>query len=364
MEIQKMQNEIERLSHVNQLILDSVAEGIYGIDLNAKVILWNKAAESLTGYAITDFESDNLHNLIHHTNREGEHIPLQQCPVYHALNSGENLFIKDDIFWRKDGSYFPVEYTANPMIEQGKHVGMVITFRDMTEKKKTDEILLQWEKLSLVGQMAAGVAHEIRNPVTSLKGFFQLMRANKEYNDSYFDIMDSEFNRIESIIKELLMFSKPHESHYTNQKIASLIEEVIMLMEPQALIKNINIATDYDTSSEAMVYCIEHQLKQVFINLIKNALEAMENGGTIVIKVQHINDEFLIQVTDDGAGIPDDVIEKLGEPFYSTKENGTGLGLMVTNNIIKNNHQGAIHVESQLGKGTTFTVRLPNFENM
>ncbi|RXJ04352.1 PAS domain S-box protein [Anaerobacillus alkaliphilus] len=181
--------EIERLSQINQLILDSVAEGIYGIDLNAKVIFWNKSAEILTGYKIEDFENDNLHDLIHHTNPAGEHVPVVECPVYHALNNGTSLYVTDDIFWRKDGTSFPVEFTIKPMVEKGTQVGTVITFRDITEKLQTEELILQWEKLSMVGQMAAGVAHEIRNPLTSLKGFLQLMKSNKVFNDQYYDIM-------------------------------------------------------------------------------------------------------------------------------------------------------------------------------
>jgi PAS domain S-box-containing protein len=177
--------ELQRANHINQLILDSVAEGIYGIDLNAKVIFWNQSAENLTGYTIEDFETYNLHDLIHHTDKNGNHVPIHMCPVYHALNNGSKLFVNDDIFWKKDGTSFPVEYTVNPMFENGKHVGTVITFRDMTEKMKNEELLLQWEKLSLVGKMAAGIAHEIRNPLTTVKGFLQLISTNPTIDQQY-----------------------------------------------------------------------------------------------------------------------------------------------------------------------------------
>jgi len=352
------ESEMERLNHINQMILDSVAEGIYGIDLNAKVIFWNKAAEELTGFTMKDFEHDNLHDLIHHTNPQGEHVPLHQCPVYHALNSGESLFVKDDIFWKKDGTSFPVEYTVKPMFEKGHFAGTVITFRDMTEKKQTEEILLKWEKMSLIGQMAASVAHEIRNPMTSLKGFIQLMKSTKEFNQNYFDIIDSEIHRIDTIIQELLMFSKPQKVSYKKLDIKELIYQVVILMEPQAITKNISILQDVDCSP-VEVYCIEHQLKQVFMNLIKNAIEAMDNGGNININVFQKDQEVKIKIIDNGPGMTQDTIKKLGEPFYSTKKSGTGLGIMVTNNILKNNHQGTLHVESMLGYGSTFTITLP-----
>ncbi|MDT8858846.1 ATP-binding protein [Alkalihalobacillus sp. MEB130] len=355
----ELKNEVEKLHSLNQLILDSVAEGIYGIDLEANVIFWNKAAEELTGFSMSDFQENNLHNLIHHTNQQGEHVPLTDCPVYHALISGESLFVEDDIFWKKDGTSFPVEYTIKPMQEQGKHVGTVITFRDMSEKIKTEEMLAEWEKLLVVGQMSAGIAHEIRNPITSLKGFVQLMKESKQLNEEYFDIMDSEFNRIETIIKELLMFSKPQKTSFKQHDIKDLVSQVVLLMEPQAVMKNIRLVTNWQSCESVYISCLDHQIKQVFINLIKNAMEAIESDGEIVLTITTGQKEVTITVKDDGPGISPDHVEKLGQPFYSTKESGTGLGMMVTTNIIKNNHRGSLEVESEVGKGTVFEVRLP-----
>ena len=356
--VDNLQNEIEKLHHINQLVLDSVAEGIYGIDLEANVIFWNKAAEELTGFSITDFKSNNLHELIHHTNNKGEHVPIHQCPVYHALKDGESLFIEDDLFWRKDGSSFPVEFTVNPMLEKNHHVGTVITFRDMTEKKKTEAILQEWEKLSLVGQMSAGIAHEIRNPITSLKGFVQLIRSHNEFKEEYFNIMDSEFNRMESIIQELLSFSKPQLTNYQKHDLNQLILQVVMLMEPHATLKNIEIKTNLP-STPIFITCIDHQIKQVLINLVKNALEAIMDKGTISIKLNKQDSKAILQVRDDGMGMTAEQIEKVGNPFFSTKNSGTGLGMMITNNIIKHNHQGTLEIQSELKKGSTFTIKLP-----
>lgn len=353
---QDMKDQVEKLNHVNQLILDSVAEGIYGINLEAKVIFWNKSAEWLTGYTMEDFEQHNLHELIHHTNPRGEHVPVHQCPVYHALNGGESMFVKDDIFWRKDGTSFPVEYTVKPMIEKGEHVGSVITFRDMTEAHQTTAMMLEWEKVSLVGNMAAGIAHEIRNPLTSLKGFLKLIQSKPEAVAQYAPIMDSEFDRIEAIIHELLMFSKPQISQYQHHDLKELLEQIILLMEPQALIRNIHIVTNMES---AMVDGIDHQLKQAFLNLIKNAIESMDQGGTIEISLQRRVKEAYIQIKDQGCGIPREILGKLGEPFFSTKETGTGLGLMVTFNIIENNHHGSITIESTPMHGSSFTITLP-----
>ncbi|GAE27208.1 two-component sensor histidine kinase [Halalkalibacter wakoensis JCM 9140] len=350
--------ELEKATSLNQLILDSVAEGIYGIDLQANVIFWNKAAEQLTGFSITDFEYENLHDLIHHTDKEGKHVPLTDCPVYHALNTGESLLVEDDIFWRKDGTSFPVEYTIKPMIEDGQNVGTVITFRDVTEKRKTEQLLEEWEKLSLVGQMSAGIAHEIRNPITSLKGFVQLLHQSKDFKAEYFQIMDAEFNRIETIIKELLMFSKPQKANFCERDVKDIMRHVVLLMDPQAMMKNIQLKTVWD-HTDAVVSCLDHQLKQVFINLIKNAMEAIVSDGEVVIRIDQDEEDVTIKVSDNGPGMSPEMIAKIGEPFFSTKESGTGLGMMVTKNIIQNNHHGSFHVESEVDKGTTFTIRLP-----
>ncbi len=353
-----IQNELEKANHINQLILDSVAEGIYGIDLQANVVFWNKAAENLTGYLITDFAYSNLHDLIHHTNKDGQHVPLTDCPVFHALTNGESMFIEDDIFWHKNGTSFPVEYTVKPMLEKGKHVGTVITFRDVTERKKTEQLLQEWEQLAFLAQMSAGIAHEIRNPLTSLKGFMQLIKSNKQWNEHYFDIMDMEFNRIESIIKELLTFSKPQLSDYKEVNIKELLDQVIVLMQPQAIMKNITIESLYESPFYRME-CIEHQVKQVFINIVKNAIEAMHKSGKITIGLRKDQEEYEITVTDEGPGMTQETIDRLGEPFFTTKKEGTGLGLMVTNNIIKNQHQGSLQIKSEVNKGTQFIIRFP-----
>lgn len=314
-----LQDELEKLHGINQLILDSVAEGIYGIDLNAKVIFWNKAAERLTGYVLEDLKHQNLHDLIHHTNSNGEHVHVHDCPVFHALNNGESLFIEDDIFWHKNGASFPVEFTVKPMLEKGRHIGSVITFRDMTEKLKTKEILQEWEKLSLVGQMSAGIAHEIRNPITSLKGFVQLIKADRELKEEYFEIMDSEFNRMETIIQELLTFSKPQRINYNECDLNELVQQVLVLMQPQAILKTSMIKANLE-SSPVVILCIEHQIKQVLINLIKNALEAISENGTIVINVIQQKESVLLQVIDNGSGISAKQLKEIGKPFYTTKK--------------------------------------------
>ncbi|WP_216829340.1 PAS domain S-box protein [Alkalihalobacterium elongatum] len=353
------EKEINKLNQIHQLILDSITDGIYGIDLDANLIFWNKAAEQMVGYAKEELDKSNLHDLVHHTNKQGNQIPVSTCPVFKALKEGKTIHVTNDIFWRKDGSSFDVEYTTNPILDSGggEYIGSVITFRDITEIKKTKEILQKSEKLSLVGQMAAGIAHEIRNPLTSLKGFLQLIQSGETDNQLYYKIMNEEFNRIELILNELLLLAKPNATSLCEKNIISVLDQVIAILQPQCNIHNVQTNFTYE-AEKILVYCDDNQLKQVFINLIKNAIDAMPTGGKISLEVELENEHVIIRIKDEGIGIPEEKIASIGRPFFSTKENGTGLGLMISFGIIEN-HNGKVFVNSKENQGTTFTITLP-----
>ncbi|GGD86726.1 ATP-binding protein [Paenibacillus nasutitermitis] len=241
----------------------------------------------------------------------------------------------------------------------GETVFQVIV-RDISERKKNEELLINSEKLYVAGQLAAGIAHEIRNPLTSLKGFLQLLASGRQNNKNYFDIMKSELSRIESIVSELLMLSKPQIYELSHKDIRHIMNETVTLLEAQALLHNIEM--ELNTGEEPLwIRGVENQLKQVFINVVKNAIEAMIDGGRIRIQCFRQGDQITVRIEDCGPGIPDEQMAKIGQPFYTTKEKGTGLGLMVSYKIV-DNHQGSIHVTSSLGEGTTFEIVLPYCE--
>jgi PAS domain S-box-containing protein len=230
--------------------------------------------------------------------------------------------------------------------------------RDITAlKSQTDELILKSDKLSLVGQLAAGIAHEIRNPLTSLRGFIQLLQYKSEDNQDYCEIMLSELDRINLIVGEFLILAKPQMVQFNKKDVNQIIRHVVTLIGTQAIMNNIHL--DYKLATNLpTISCEENQLKQVIINLIKNSIEAMPKGGTITVETgMHDNDNIFIKVSDEGQGIPKDMLTKLGEPFYTTKEHGTGLGLMVCYKIIEN-HLGQLRVDSTLNEGTTFDIIL------
>ncbi|MEC1956417.1 ATP-binding protein, partial [Bacillus anthracis] len=233
---------------------------------------------------------------------------------------------------------------------------------DITERKKTEELLNKSDTLAAIGQLAAGVAHEVRNPLTVIKGFIQLFQINKEDQEKYFDLMLSEIERIEAILQEFLSIAKTDEISTEKKNIYQIFKNVVSLINTKAIMTNIQVEL-YTDSKDIIIECSENQLKQVFINILQNSIEAMPDGGRISIHIKEIGkDGIIISVIDKGIGIPEERIKRLGEPFYSTKEKGTGIGLMLSYKIIES-HQGNISIMSEVGVGTTVTIYLPKIQS-
>lgn len=269
-----------------------------------------------------------------------------------AWNGEENLIY--------EGALNNVTYLASlkPIKDHnGSVVEVIASCIDISRRKQAEELLLQSEKLSVIGQLAAGVAHEIRNPLTALKGFSQLLK--QKYNEShdFFNIMLSELDRINYIVNDFMILAKPQAVHFQWHDINNIIRSVIPIINTQAILNNLEIITEYDEET-ALIRCDENQLKQVIINLLKNAIEATPNGGTIQVTCKKQGKHILVQIIDQGPGIPPELIKKLGEPFYTTKPNGTGLGLMISYNIIEK-HRGKLFFESRMNTGTIASIQLP-----
>lgn len=231
-------------------------------------------------------------------------------------------------------------------------------FRDIRERKKEEEALIHSEKLSVAGQMAAGIAHEIRNPLTSLIGFSKFLKTKIDKYHEYFDIMLVELDRINSIVQEFMALAKPQASQFRKHDLNRIIGSVLTLLETQAILKDVQIVPQFD-SEVTELFCDENQLKQVFVNVLKNAIEAMPSGGIITITLTNIDAQHIaVSIVDEGTGIPEDQLPKLGGPFFTTKDSGTGLGLMICYRIIEG-HQGKMDIKSVPGIGTTVSIKLP-----
>ncbi|MGB8957012.1 MAG: ATP-binding protein [Tumebacillaceae bacterium] len=246
--------------------------------------------------------------------------------------------------------------------DQGNSVGSILLFRDVTEDRKFQREYIHSEKLAVVGQLAAATAHEIRNPLTSIKGFLQLLEHRLKGNQhegeirEYTRIMVEEVDRMEKIIRDFLLMTKPSDAVREPVAINSLLERMLTLVQNQATLRNVHVVTDLRSESSVLMH--REAIQQVALNLLQNAFEAMNTGGTLTL--QTLEDERYVsfKVIDTGVGMTDEEIANLGSPFYSTKTEGTGLGLTVSSKIIKE-HGGRLNVESKKGVGTTITVQLP-----
>lgn len=262
-----------------------------------------------------------------------------------------------------EGSIGEIHYLAvlNPICINGETVEVIGTAIDITSEKKREKQVQQMEKLSVVGELAAGIAHEIRNPLTSLKGFAKIIKESVSDQKliPYLDIMLDEMDRINQIVNEFMFIAKPNENvHFQYVNFSKLVADCIHFMEPQANLKSLKI--EYGVKKEIILNCDRNQMKQVLINLLQNAIEATENNGYFIgVSLEEVGESsVMVTVSDKGCGISESRFKRLFEPFYSTKEKGTGLGLLTCKRII-DLHQGSIDIESQPGEGTTIRIVLP-----
>lgn len=240
-------------------------------------------------------------------------------------------------------------------------IGVVRDVTDMIQNQEkllmSEELARKSEKLTLTGQLAAGIAHEIRNPLTAIKGFFQLVDSGFTMKKEHVRLMSSELMRIEEILNELLLLAKPHDLKFWKKDMNQIVGQVIMLMETEANLKHVRLNAILD-EQPLYVNCDENQLKQVFINLIKNGLESMPQGGVMTVTTSSGGGVVMVRFTDQGTGILPEQMDRLGQPFFTTKEKGTGLGLAVSFTIIEN-HKGTVSIKSEPGQGATFLVSIP-----
>ncbi|WP_035178546.1 PAS domain-containing sensor histidine kinase [Alkalihalobacterium bogoriense] len=339
---------LERKQHY-QSLFDHNPDAVFSFDLEGNYLSVNPAMEKLLGYTEEEFLQLSFIPLV----AEDDLAMTQEYYTKAAQGLTQNYETKAI---HKDGHIVHVSVTNMPIIVDGNIVGVYGIAKDITEQKLTEQQLVKSEKLSAVGQLSASIAHEIRNPLTALKGFLQIMMSSP-YNikENYLSIMSDELARIELITGELLMAAKPHVLQFANENIKEIVQDVMTLLQSQALINNVTLHLRSDLIPP--IYCVGNQLKQVFINLIKNAIEAMPNGGNVYINLYKHDDIVTIEIRDEGFGIEKEILENIGLPFYTTKQKGTGLGMMTCFKIIES-HNGTMDVKSVKGKGTTISIQL------
>lgn len=253
-----------------------------------------------------------------------------------------------------------IRYYKTTTFYDSKTETFLVRMSDHTKKVAMEKRLAHRDSLSSVGQLAASIAHEIRNPLTTLKGFTQLLKVSAG-NDSlrYLNVIDDEINRMETILSEMLILSKPSTEDKTLISLKSILADMVFLITPKAELDGIVVQYEEKNSCNAMIQGNEVRLKQVILNLFKNAVESMISGGKLTIKIiQDVKGQLVVTISDTGIGISSTDFEQIFTPFYTTREEGTGLGLPFVMKTVQD-HGGTINVESELGKGTKFVLTFP-----
>jgi PAS domain S-box-containing protein len=334
-----------------RLIAENMSDLIVVVGSNGMIQYASPSLQTVLGFEPETYIGDLIFKIVHQND-----IPYVKEQFNEIVSSKLPHWLEFKCK-KRHGGCISVDATVTPALNKdGETDSIILVARDISARKKAEEMLRKSEKLAVSGQLAAAVAHEIRNPMTSLKGFIQLAKEGHS-SGTYYEIMLSELERIENIINDFLLLAKPNVKNFQIQNLNKILRHVVTLLSSQAIINSVQIITECEDDI-SQVYGEENLLKQVFVNLIKNAIEATPNGGKVNVRLKKINTSIIIEIIDKGSGIPDTVMQKLGEPFYSTKEKGTGLGLMISYQIIEE-HKGMIKIKSEKGEGTIVQILLP-----
>jgi PAS domain S-box-containing protein len=368
----------QRLEQQHALILDSVADGIYGVDTEGNSTFVNRAMEEITGWKAEDMIGKNQHLILHHTRADGSHHPGEQCPVYHTFRDNRPRYVDDDIFWCKDGRSIPVEYSSNPIRdENGVATGAVVVFRDITERKKAAEEARQHQielahvaRLSTMGEMASGIAHELNQPLSAISNYTRgsirmLQSGMDEPRDKLIEVMErvaAQAERAGEIIRQLRRFIRKEEPERKWVDLNRLIRELVAFLQPE--LRKAQVVPDLQLHEPLpLLWAHDIQLEQVLLNLTRNAIEAMQD---VPLDQRHLmvrtsplkGGDIELLVEDSGHGIPEALRERIFEPFITTKEQGMGLGLSISRGIIEA-HDGRLLLDHASGQGTRLRIILP-----
>jgi PAS domain S-box-containing protein len=358
-----------------QLLLNSTAEAIYGVDTNGKCTFCNPACVELLGYVgETELLGKNMHKLIHHHRRDRTIYSEEECQIYMAFREGQGVHVDDEIFWRKNGSYFDAEYSAFPIFKDENVVGSVVTFHDITERKKVQADLIESKKLAEQASVAkdeflAAVSHEVRTPMTVFMGAIEhLLEIEKDPEcREVIDLANLSSKRLYALLNEVLDHSMIEAHHMEiNDEVFNLREclrEAVEMMKERAQKKGLILRLEVAPSVPEEKSGDPYRLGQIILNLIGNAIKFTDKGE-VTVKVESYDDFLEFSVLDTGIGISEDKVEEIFESFKQVdssstrKHGGVGLGLAISKGLAEL-LGGSISVYSELGKGSVFSLRLP-----
>jgi PAS domain S-box-containing protein len=353
---------------LNKLIMSS-PNAIMATDMKGNIIVWNKAAEETLGYAAEEvIEKMNIRQ-IYPEGVARQVMKMMRSPEYGGVGRLRSYPI---VHVRRDGEIVEGNLSAAIIYDaHGKEMASVGIFVDLEERlqmesklRDTQEHLLQSEKLAAMGRLTSQIAHELNNPLYGIMNTLELLKTEVPPESKRRKILEmalSETVRLTDLLKKMLSFSKPDEEAKQPVDINVILDEILLLVRKQLQENSIRISRSLGEGLEK-VYASKNQLRQVFLNMISNARDAMPEGGTLTIKTMSSRDNILIDLIDTGIGIREAHVDKIFDAFFTTKEatKGVGLGLSVCYGFVKE-HGGDIKVSSKKGEGTTFTIILPKY---
>jgi PAS domain S-box-containing protein len=351
----------EELRSRNQSILNAAGDGIYGLDAEGRTTFVNPAAAWMTDHAVEELLGRRWQELVHHSRPDGSPYPVGECPAFEAVGSGTFHRSDHDVYWRKDGTSFPVEYTSTPLLERGEVKGAVVVFKDITERREVERAKDEFTSV---------VSHELRTPLTSIRGSLGLLESGvlgplSEKGQRMVEIAVQNTDRLVRLINDILdiehinagtvaMHPKPCDA-------AELVESAIQSVEALAAEAQVRLLAE---TEPAELHADPDRVLQTLTNLISNALKFSPAGTSVRVSSVRREGEVLFEVADQGRGIPPDKLETIFGRFQqvdasdSREKGGTGLGLAICRTIVEH-HGGRIWVKSEPGQGSTFSFALP-----
>jgi len=358
----KMENKVRDDLLILKHAVENTVEGFVTIDEQHKVIFFNKAAEDIFGYSRDEVVGKDL-NAILSPDCSKNHRQAVSRYVKTRV-PGRIGHETEMVATRKSGEIFPVLISFSVTEVNGRlfFTGIV---RDLTETKRLQDQIMRSERLSALGQSVAEITHEIKNPLMVIGGFAQQLSRSisDEKGIKKLQIITQEVERLERLLAELRDSYLPSTTVSEKVDVEDLQEETLSMVGKECTENNVKIELRVDKGAK-FVAGDRNKLKQVLLNLFKNSIDAMAQGGTLSVRARSSGDNVVITIVDEGCGIPMKDKERIFSPFYTTKSYGTGLGLSISKRIIEQHKGGSLNVESEEGKGTTFTITLPAYHGV
>ncbi len=356
--LERASSQIADLQALNQHVIDSMSSGLATTDLEGRILTFNRAAETITGHAALSVVGRRIEEVLD--------LPANVAADLHQSGLGRGRRI-EAAYRTGDGRRIDLGFTATHLRTPGGNAGLLFAFQDVTDIKRLERDARMRQRLAAVGEMAAGIAHEIRNPLASMSGSIQILRQELPLSEEQAQLMDivlRESERLNDTISSFLAYARPQRFSMSPLDVRGVLKDAATLLRNSSEVHEGHVIDVEVPESEVVFEADENQIRQIVWNLATNGLRAMKNGGHLKLGARLVDgkgegtDSIILEVADEGVGIPADELDVIFQPFRSNFAKGTGLGLAIVHRIVSD-YNGEIQVSSTPGEGTIVSVRFP-----